>query len=387
MQVAQWRSTTFIYSLLFASFFFYLAGPVLHAAWWPFQDLHLPDLLTAMVGAHVGLSYYFYLDRKSYPVIHDHKWRYFGIVPLVFIVNFALFTVMTLEQKLFFQMAVVGWNFWHFQRQHYGVYCFIKQYEGVRATLFERNFILWAALPALIMQIYAMPIAAGTPAQKEFIAPFQKPITVASMIVCAGLVFLAVRFIVRDWKCSKNQIFRRRWLPALFLGFLSLSYLPYYFMPAPKAMFMSSSGHGLQYIVFMIVVAMQRNQEMRTGPGPSNLGVFLEVVWKMAVGIAILVGTGYGLYYVSIHAGGWKLFGENEKYNQALASIGISITVSHFIQDAAMWRLSHPVSRQYVQRYFGFLFPRPAVAAVEPASPNLAQGFAIDLRSESKATF
>ena len=338
-------STIFIVLLVLTTFicyfiYIFIPGPSVETA-------SIPALLAALAGSHVGLSYYFYTDKKSYPVINEHKIRYFGVVPLIFMFNFIYFALADKGGEYYFHATMWIWNVWHFQKQHYGVYVFIKKYFGCRTDKFELNVIRFSGVSAMLMQVHFLAELLGTEEQKIFIGHYKGLLTNLAAIVLIFSVAAAVNFIRNDFVKGGNTKFGKNPLLIILLVFFACNYFPYFFLSPGAAMFVSHSGHGLQYVIFMLVIALQRNsrEEENVKNGEESVRSYQKpVLINALLGVALVALIGYGLYKVSIHAGGWSLFGLS--FGNAFASLAASITLGHFVH-----------SRKYIQSYFSFLFP------------------------------
>ena len=246
------------------------------------------------------------------------------------------------------------WSYWHYQKQHYGVYVFVKSYFGLRPSNVERALILLAALPAAIAIIPIVIASNGTDAMKSIIVPrtwafhlvgslFLASIGIAAVVVAFG----KTRNVEGSWT--------RRFVPALTLIILGSNNWPFFvFHNISIAAAMVTGGHGLQYVIFMLVYAYKQNSG--GGSRDSIAWARNSVVGLLAIAVMFLLGIAMWEVMVT-----WlptqSPFGyNNASLGGALAIFGVAITGAHYLLDGVLWRLSDSNSRELAFDKYSFLF-------------------------------
>ena len=153
-----------------------------------------------------------------------------------------------------------------------------------------------------------------------------------------GLMIYALVAVAFCVALTRTPALRTNNLRLLFFVSSTLFFLPTYLFSTPMGGFYSYAlAHGLQYLVFMSVVSIDRRN---IGTRLLRLlifavvgGIFLDramlaTTWLAGPGGMALLGAFYGL------------------------------VMSHFVLDAGIWRLREPFQRNYMRRKFAFVFER-----------------------------
>jgi hypothetical protein len=348
------KAAVFIWSLVGVSVLFYVLTPLVRLAWWPFSSLtSVYTSLAYLTAVHVVLTQFVYFDRPSYQVIERHRLRFFVAVPLFMLaVILSIFSGQKVLLLIFF-MYFGWWSYWHYQKQHYGVFCFLKAYCGLRPAPREKFVILAATVPAMLA-IIPIVLAAHPLPQMKFIADHADGINAVATGVLLLVLLTGVVAAVQAFKASAGRPLTHRLLPAVFLVFLASNYWPFFVVDASVAGVMVTGGHGLQYIVFMAVYAFNRTTE-KTAESPS------QVAWRLFRGfvpVALMFVLGIAVWEIcNTWLPAQRIFGyDNSATNGALGSLAIGITGMHYIQDGVLWRLSDRHSRNLAYEKYPFLF-------------------------------
>jgi hypothetical protein len=355
----QTKADLFVWSLAATTVLFYFLTPIVRLAWWPFHSLTaVYTWLAFLTAAHVTLTQFIYFDNSSYRVLSRHRLRFFVVVPLFYAVVFMLMLSNQPVVLWVFFMYFGWWSYWHYQKQHYGVYTFINIYCGRRVAPIEKFIILAATAPAMLAIVPV--IQDGHPlAATGFIARHASMFSAAGEAVLAVVLVCGVVVATRAFIASRGGPVRQRLLPALFLVFLASNYWPFFVFDLPVAAVMVTGGHGLQYCVFMAVYAFNGDAgasvESPSDERWTRFGGLVPVAMMFLFGVAIWSIATTWLPAQSI-------FGYTDiTTHGALGSLGLSITGVHYIQDGVLWRLSDRHSRELAFEKYRFLFkPRPA---------------------------
>jgi hypothetical protein len=129
------KAAIFIWSLIGATFLFYGVTPLVYSVWWPFATPgSFYKTVFLIITAHVVFTWIVYFDRPAYKLIEKHKVRFFLAAPGLIVGYFLFFVAFSKSAEAILMMPIGWWSYWHYQKQHYGVYAFVKAYYGDRAA-------------------------------------------------------------------------------------------------------------------------------------------------------------------------------------------------------------------------------------------------------------
>jgi hypothetical protein len=380
-------SVAFIYLLLATTFVFYIAAPFVHRYVANLDITENPGTIWRYVmysaTMHVALTGIFYLDPAMFPLMSQNRLRFLIVAPLVLVGVLWLWIFASPRILAYYWCVYMAWTYWHFQKQHWGVYSFIRIHEKSRPQMFDRAIVLYGGyLPAALIwvawiistqpQYFWFPVTVAAASLVRFAGP----------LVCVSLA-MAAYAIVQEYRAARAAARPIAVLSLVLLAFLSCNNWPFlFFGTGSLATSMVNTGHGLQYIVFMTVFAYDRNRVYRllnsesagrsVGAAVSNR---IDARW---------LGPVIGLLYIAIMFLGaaWAYHGRASRLLAAHFSIGSSlshahlvrlgdglgyaITIVHYILDASAWKLSKPEARAVMVQKYNFLLGRrasPAAAA------------------------
>jgi hypothetical protein len=292
-----------------------------------------PDLGLRLVGAitfiganfHVAASAWFYTDGSLYSHFRAHKARYLIVPAMLIAGGAAAFQFAPPQLRGWLLAGFFSWQLWHYQKQNIGLLSFVAAgTDSVRVSAWERRTLMVAAVAGIAgyFSLNAIGLQQYDPLFK--------------LLHRAGaVVYLAVP-IVAGVALATTPALRRNPLRLLCLGFGAIFFLPtFLFSDWISATLSYALAHGLQYLVFMGFVASGRSN-----PIAALVLMFgMATLGAMALNAAILAPGQLG-------------------YGYALYGAFVGVTMSHFVLDAGLWRLSEPFQRRYMREKFYFVFDR-----------------------------
>jgi hypothetical protein len=276
---------------------------------------------------HVASTGWFYTDPEMRRHFRDHPLRYL-VVPALLIAGSAVaFLLADKPVRGWMLAAFFAWQLWHYQKQNVGVLSFMAAGTGSGPlSIWERRTLAAAAVAGILgfFSLFKIGLADFAP---QFAQLHQLGLAVYLLVP----VLLAIAVLKTPALRSSN----------LRLGYLvlgSLFFLPtYLFDDQMSATLGYAVAHGLQYLVFMGVVSVNRAK-----PIASLL---------LLVGIATL---GALVLNDAIQAPDWS----TSPYAFAIYGAFIGTVMAHFVIDAGIWRLREPFQRGYMRKRFFFVFDR-----------------------------
>jgi hypothetical protein len=174
------------------------------------------------------------------------------------------------------------------------------------------------------------------------------------VVLLAGIL-LAVKSVLLGQGSAK-----RRLVPAALLLFLSCNYWPFFFVePFSLAAGMVTAGHGAQYCIFMAVYAMNWQPRPERPLERSDAPIAHAALVRGLAGLTMMFGIGVCVWVaITQWVPGRTIFGlDDAQLGGALATLGTSVTMVHYMLDGVLWRLSDGHSRELVVEKYRFLFP------------------------------
>lgn len=383
-QARHFGSAAFIYLLIATTLFFYIFAPLVnrYVGRVGAQDSGVVwHYFMYSATMHVALTAIFYLDPAMFALMRRNRLRFMAVAPLAFVGVFWVWILAAHRAQVYFMLGYLLWTYWHFQKQHWGVYCFVRIHENSRPQATDRMIALYGGyLPGAIMWGAWSIISGENPTYfsssvvgvATFLTRFGRPIVMLSM-AAAGYV------IVREIRSARVERRSIAVLSLAMLAFFSCNNWPFVFLNnGTLATAMVNTGHGLQYIVFMTIFAYDRNrvynllkQDGRASSAAAAVSRHVDARWLgHAVGALYLGGMFFGANWL-YHGGSARTVSSYLSAGLTLTpaqmgriaeAIGIAITVVHYILDAAAWKLTKPEARAVVVQKFDFLFQRNSVS-------------------------
>jgi hypothetical protein len=233
-------------------------------------------------------------------------------------------------------LAVLAWQFHHFQKQNLGLVALAATSAGQRGPRpLERRLIMFAGLCG---------IAALLSDPRLLQLDMYRPLGAVTATAFTGYV---AALVVGSFALFRKRRKRPASYGALYLTAL-LFPLPIFIFRSPYAAVSGMTiGHGLQYLFLMGLVA----QGGRTAGRRHR-----EIAWVCTIA---LVG-GVALSAAShLHVSGSAAL-------RGVFGLYVGLVCAHFLVDARLWRLSRPFSRAFLGARLPFLVP-----PVQPVIPRL----------------
>jgi len=281
-------------------------------------------LLFVGSSGHVAASFFFYGDARMRDfMLGGHRGR-FLVAPLTLIGLMGLAGLLFAEERLL-SYVILGYWVWqthHYTRQNHGILAFVSRAAGVRASLRESLAITLTGVAAVVGMI-------------TYVTPYQNT---ALDLYGWQLHTLAVALYASAWVVYGITLFERNplsapWRSAVLLA-LMLFYLPLFlFQDLLSAVFTYAIAHGLQYLVFMgVVAAVPTARRVRS--------------YALLAGVTLAGGA---VLWLSQQQAFWG------SYGKAVYGMGLGVVMWHFLLDAGVWRLSESFQRGYMAERFSFL--------------------------------
>jgi len=281
-------------------------------------------LLFVGSSGHGAASFFFYGDASVRGVmLRGHRVR-FLVAPLLLIGAMGGLGLFFADEALL-AYVILGYWVWqthHYTRQNHGILAFVSRASGERTNLRESLAVTLTGAAAVVGMI-------------TFVTPYRQT---ALALHAWELHTLAFGLYASAWLIYGLSLLERNplanpWRSAVLLA-LMLFYLPLFvFQDLLSAVFTYAIAHGLQYFVFMGVVA--------SVPAAHRLRSYAL--------LALLALAGGGLLWLSQQQAFWG------GYGKAVYGMGLGVVMWHFLLDAGVWRLSEPFQRGYMAKRFAFL--------------------------------
>lgn len=345
--------------LFFMSMIGFFIIPVTASIYWPFkQTIDLYHFIIYVSGAHIGFTYFFYFDKEA-KSLRNEQWVRFYLIPLpVMLLIFYIFLHADAVTEKYLWQAIGIWTIWHFQKQNFGVFTFICIDKGLKtASKLEKSMILGSGLVACAANL----LNYGKGIEGTLFDSFRHTIFSVSSF-CFVLIFLLLigTMIWNRINCKTSIFTQRNFALALFV----LYFWPLFIVKnANVAFMMFAVGHGLQYILFLSIIASDgKNRILFRFPFiisalrfpflrnlRSSSIIFFQLLFLFCLSFAIFAGTNY-LSNLKVE----EFLGFN--LGKGLIGLAFSVTAVHYILDAGIWRLTKPIPRSYAKKNFDFIF-------------------------------
>jgi hypothetical protein len=321
-----------------------------------------------LAGIHVPLTAYLLLDPKIRSMMRERPLALIGVPVLIFAVCIAVFFLSWESRQaghawpmVYFWLAVLAWNNWHFGKQNIGVYSFFRLSQSTPGVLpIERSLILaGTVLGSLLVLSSGNYIAAYTEiyAKQETLEPLKALATIIGPVakfLQYGLLAAVIGYLAFNWRRYTVGTATALILSANF-------FFPQYLhldLPAWTAVFACSSlAHGTQYCVFLGSHAAQYKPS-EGERGPSRYGPAFMAVALVLIGIFFADAFLYNKLIPKDFFTGLivKGLGRVDLVTPAADAAGMGILLSHFWLDSFFWRFKNPTSRTWMLNRYAFLF-------------------------------
>lgn len=335
------KKEVFVLSMLIASLIGFVLVPALTPFWWKAEAQQSAyAAVTYVTSMHIGLTYFFYLDRDAQTLIRSQWFRFYVAAPFTLAFFFLAFYLGSEPVRNTLWVFIGGWTIWHFQKQNFGIFNLVNLARSSGPVQREEKFAIYAGGIAGIL-FNSIGYAKGL--TDLGYAAWSTPALVAGAIFQAAAIGAAALVIYRD----RSMLTLRH----VFLAIFVLNWLPLAFLPWQVAFFACAYGHGIQYALMMGIV----------GSNSSRIALFrnLPPIIAPYVGVVTVAVVGVGMFWFAGHTG--TLFrngGETTPLGAGLIGLTFAVTGVHYVLDAGIWRMRLPLPRQYMQRKLNFLFSK-----------------------------
>lgn len=279
-------------------------------------------------GFHVALSSYFYFDPTLAELRRAHPVR-FIVAPIVVCAGTGFLGYALSPSIAWLVLFFFVWQLYHYQRQNFGVLAFVSAVLGVnRATVLEQSTVEMAAYAGILGYLAIGNQFTVTPAAhwSAVLMSGARGAQAAALAIALYCWWARVRREGFSWYSPWHL---------LCTSFFAVTFLQ---NDANFAFSTYAFAHGLQYIVFMFVLASSRHQNPVLR-GPSAL--VLAILGVMGA-LVLLLTADRNLFQFS---------------NDIVFGVYLGLVMTHFIIDASVWRLSEPFQRRYVREGFPMIWP------------------------------
>jgi hypothetical protein len=335
-----------------------------------FVAISVQQVVMFLAGIHVPLTAYLFFDPKIRKYMVQRPIALIGGPILIFGICFLVFFSTWKSREtghawpaVYFMLAVLTWNFWHFGKQNIGVYSFFRISQSLSAAApVERNLILFgSALGTLAIFHVAGAGYIKLYAHNEtfpVLSTIYGYVGSSAKILQYALLAFVIGYASFNWQ-------RFTWKSAVVFLLCANFFFPQFLTmdkPDWAVVFACSSlSHGAQYCVFLGSHAAQYQKD-QTGAGmpppSSRIGsiVMCAIIVVMAafLGEVLLYNTFIPKDYFSTLAA--KAFGRGDMVAAVVDSVMIGILLTHFWLDSFFWRFKKPEPRQWMLNRYAFLF-------------------------------
>jgi hypothetical protein len=279
------------------------------------------QLLFALSVSHVGLTGFFWFDDRYRPHINSRPLFFYGIPALITIVSLGS---VILEGRIGARLIHIGSIFWltyHYAKQNWGVASLsASATKAGRLPAWLRLLYVTGSIGAALGSLSVNPAADP---QLHLIWLFGAAITWGCAIV--ALAHSAVVAAAGT-----------HWVNLALLVTNALFFTPIFLLDPLTGIAIIGAAHGLHYAVLMTGMSADRKQ----GPRVRRL--------------LLLAACGGGLFVVYLALTRTDWWGDKAAL---MATLYLSIQMSHFAADADLWRLRNPLQRDAIRATFPYLFP------------------------------
>ena len=264
----------------------------------------MPVIALTGIG-HVGATAFFYFDREAVELISRNRLRFF-LYPAIAAGGCLAASWASSSLWSVVLIAFLAWQFYHYQRQNYGLIAFAAQSSGGGKLPRELTWMLNLGAAAAVVRLTSTSEAA--------------------LVLGIALFFGSTLMFVELLRSLISR--RENWLVLTFETLGWLFFLPSLISTDRLIGFWSYAiAHGAQYLIFMVVISGNRRR-----------GLIGLALFALAFAAVFIV-------FVKLNASG------------AGFAVYTGLVMGHFMIDAKVWRLREPLQRQIIGERFGFIFP------------------------------
>lgn len=298
--------------------------------------------------AHVPATFYFYVDKDFSEIINSNRRRYIYFPLLLTLATALIFVVGGTPVQAYVLIIYWSWQAFHYGRQNTGIYSFVSiATRGTKPEQTERLMIELGTWCGIIGTFKILGLGVAPAYLRE---PFEGLYRFGTFAFGAVLLASVVVY-VRNFK-------RTTPLLSVFYFTLVCFFLPVFISTNIAVAFFSyAMAHGLQYILFMMVVSL--NFAPQNVRHKAQLANALKLLGFMVI-LGFVFYRGTDLKTIEFVASS----GAMSKVADFIFGAILGATMSHFVIDAGAWKLSKPLQRMYMGKRFDFIFNRNS--AVDP---------------------
>lgn len=291
--------------------------------------------------AHVPATLFFYTDNEFAAIRKSRPFRYIYGPVLLIVATGLVFAFTSITVQAFALLVFWSWQAFHYGRQNVGIYAFAAIAETGKAP---RRTEKWAIEIGTLLGILGTFKILGMAVAPAYL---HQTFNVFYQIGFLGFVALIAYSVVVYLKFHQ----RRTLFTTIFFFTSVLFFFPVFISTDNNIAFLSYAiAHGLQYIVFMIVVSASGVDSRAKSLPLKSLATLL--VFLLIVGFAFWRVN--DLREIEFVKATWSY----ARAADFLFGAVLGATMSHFVVDANAWRLSMEKQRAYMAKRFGFVFSR-----------------------------
>lgn len=280
--------------------------------------------------AHVGMSGFFWVDRRYRRMITASPGEYYAVAALIAAGVVAGSCFIGARFEVLYSSLFLLWNTYHFSMQNWGLICMVAQGTGgPRPSGVEKLGCLVSGFAGWIGVLLSSDSGTLLDAGVH---------SAASRSGFYGLLVVLAVFVVIAIRQAAARMHPARVAMSLAVGGF---FLPYYALTATNGVIAVGVAHAAQYLLVMLAIAGDRAEGDR-----------LTRVSALAGVTALYIG----FYLLMMNSAFWSDWAEPAR------DFLYAVVIWHYLLDAGLFRLSRPAQRAAMAGSFPFLFRKAAVA-------------------------
>ncbi|WP_169157134.1 hypothetical protein [Brasilonema bromeliae] len=294
--------------------------------------------------AHVSTTVYFY-NVKAFRIniISQNKFMYIYTPLILFVFCGCIFTFSSQFFKPYLLLFYWLWQAYHYGKQNIGVYSFISYSQTKKPICRLEKISITLGILAGILPTWKVIGYNVAPSYLHNLINFFY--WMGQPVFFAGLILSIYVFIV------KNSCFTL--LKSIFFFLLVFFFLPIYLSDNILVTFHTyATAHGIQYIIFMTVIAINSEQAKDKAQKQSTLlkSLFLLSLYLIVGGLIFFYSQDLNkLVFIQNHS-------ILSSCTDFLLGGLLGLTMAHFVVDAHAWKLSQVNQRKFILEKFSFIF-------------------------------
>lgn len=289
--------------------------------------------------AHVPATLFFYTDSEFAAIRKSRPLRYIYAPVLLIVATGLVFAFTSITVQAFALLLFWSWQAFHYGRQNVGIYAFASIAETGKAPRRPEKLAIEIGTILGILGTFKILGMAVAPAY------LHQTFNFLYQIGFVAFVALVAYSIVVYLKLQQP----RTLFTTIFFFTSVLFFLPVFISTDNNIAFLSYAiAHGLQYIVFMIVISANTSDSERKSLPLKSLATLL--VFLLIIGFAFWRVN--DLREIEFVKATWSY----ARAADFLFGAVLGATMAHFVIDANAWRLSMDKQRSYMTKRFGFVF-------------------------------